>query len=79
MIWSFYPDDPSSTAGSDPVFTMRHTYQGGTSLNLLGGLVSIPPDPVDLKTYDVKVDDVSLSTRARSRGTINYPHKRVKG
>ena len=52
VIWSFHPSDPTSSG-----MLSMHTKQGSVSLNLLGGLPSSTPDPDDLMTYDVLVDD----------------------
>ena len=55
VIWSFNPSDPTSSG----MFS-RHTQQGSASLNLLGGLPSSTPDPDDLMTYDILVENVSV-------------------
>ena len=40
--------------------SLRHTHQGTQHLNLLGGLLSPPPDPDDLEYYDITVDNVRI-------------------
>ena len=57
MLWSFRVDeDPTS---ENIGFDLIHDYKGSRSLNLLGGLPSVAPDPYNLKAYDVVVDNVS--------------------
>ena len=56
VLWSFrVNEDPVS----EEIGYSIHTYKGSRSLNLLGGLPSVAPDPDDLAYYDVVVDNVS--------------------
>ena len=59
VLWSFSTfEDPSSEKLSSANI---HTSKGAVSLNLLGGLPSAAPDPIDLQYFDVTVDNVSCN------------------
>ena len=57
VIYSWSEVDP---AGDDPNAVLYHgnTNRGTQSLNLLGGQQEVPPDPADLQSFDVTVDNV---------------------
>ena len=57
VIWAFHDtDDPMS---EELTFSLIHSEKGFASLNLLGGLPDVQPDPEDLQHFDLTVDDVS--------------------
>ena len=58
MIFAWNEADP---AGDDPNAVMYHgnTNRGARSLNLLGSQQEVPPDPSDLQSFDVTVQNVS--------------------
>ena len=61
VIWAFHAtDDPTS---EELTFSLIHSEKGSASLDLLGGLPDVAPDPADLKNFDLTVDDVSNSCR----------------
>ena len=59
MIYAYNEADPVS---DDPNAVMYHgsTNRGTRNLNLLGGQQEVPPDPTDLETFDVTVNNVCL-------------------
>lgn len=61
VLWSFRVDeDPTS---ENIGFDLIHDYKGSRSLNLLGGLPSVAPDPDNLKAYDVVVDNIEIPNK----------------
>ena len=56
VIWAFHTtDDPMS---EELTFSLIHSEKGSVSLNLLGGLPDVVPDPEDLQYFDIAVDNV---------------------
>ena len=57
MIYAWNEADPD---GDDPNAVMYHgnANRGTQSLNLLGGQQVVPPDPADLESFDVIVNNV---------------------
>ena len=57
VIYSWNEADP---AGDDPNAVIYHgnTNRGTQSLNLMGGQQVVPPDPADLESFDVIVNNV---------------------
>lgn len=55
VIWSFSETlDPQELSQT----SKGHSRQGSMSLNLLGGLNNPPPDPSDVASFDVTVNNV---------------------
>ena len=59
VVFSWNDNDPTMPDGSD---AMQHTTndRGSASLNLLGGLRSIPPDPSDTRSFAFTVNNVCV-------------------
>ena len=55
-MWSFKEEDPRN--GADGRFE-RHDFQGSRSLNLRGGLIDPPADPLGTESFAIEVNNVS--------------------
>ena len=55
VIFSWNDNDPSTPDGSD---AMQHQARGSASLNLLGRLHNIPPEPSDTRSFKFTVNNV---------------------
>ena len=53
VIYSWNDEDPET-----PATVKQHQTRGTVSINLLGGLQDLPPDPDDLKNFTVAADKV---------------------
>ena len=58
VVYSWNDNDPTTQDGSD---AMRHTTRGSASVNLLGGLTNLPPDPSDTRSFTFRVNNVCMS------------------
>ena len=64
MIFSWNEADPTN---NDPTAVMYHgtTNRGSASLNFLGGQQDPPPDPDDVQSFSVTVNNVSTCSFMR--------------
>lgn len=58
VVWSYSSVDPRHPSGSD---ALVHDYKGSRSMNLIGGLPTIDPAPLEGEPFiDIIVDNVSI-------------------
>ena len=68
MIYSWHDDDPVDSGSLS-----RHRVRGTVSLNLIGGLQDPPPDPTNLNSFKIAVENVSNGTRELGNQGIREP------
>lgn len=57
VVYSWHSNDP---ADADSAMYHTQTQRGAVSLNLLGGQRELPPDPSDLQSFTVAVNNVNI-------------------